>query len=88
MATLGLDYEEFQEVLHLGRCMGLDHCPPGFSLRRFLVGRLRVTLPEAAAKIEGLNDEQVNFLGQEIVARLTAFGPGYRWHGLGSSTPC
>jgi hypothetical protein len=69
MLTLGLDYEEFQQVLHLCRLAGMAGGPSGFSLRRFLVSRLRATLPETAAKIDGLSGEELDRLCQEIQAR-------------------
>jgi hypothetical protein len=99
MDTLGLDYEEFQEVLHLCRRMGIAGCLPGFNLRRFLIGHLRATLPETAAKIEALGEEHVRLLWRELQARSpsprgsrsdpsrTAHGV-QPWYALGISSPC
>jgi hypothetical protein len=97
MDTLGLDYEESQQVLHLCRT-GIAACLLGFNLQRFLVGHLRATLPETAAKIEAMDDEHVQLLGRELPARSISPGGSQsgpsrgsfrtqHWYALGVSTP-
>jgi hypothetical protein len=64
MARLNLDYEELQEVVRLCRWL-----PPGWDLKRFLLGHLRYRLPATAAKIETLEEDEITTLREQIAAR-------------------
>jgi hypothetical protein len=67
MERLNLDYEELQQVVHLCRWL-----PPGWDLKRFLLGHLRHRLPATASKIEQFEEGEISALRAHIVAHQQA----------------
>jgi hypothetical protein len=63
MDQLNLDYEEFQQVVHLSSWL-----PPGSDLKVFLLNHLRHRLPATASKIERLAEREVDILSEQIAA--------------------
>jgi hypothetical protein len=68
MERMNLDYEEFQQVVHLCRSL-----PAGLDLKHFLTGHLRHRLPALAWKIENLDAQEVCTLRNEIDAHDKAY---------------
>lgn len=68
MEKLNLDYEEFQEVVHLCRRL-----PPGLGLKPFLLSHLKHRMPVTASKIETLGEGEVNVLREQIAAYQNAW---------------
>jgi hypothetical protein len=67
MGSLGLTYDELQEVLRLCQHVRVSHYPPRFDLKAFLVGLFQDRSAATARRIESLNDQQMRSLCQEII---------------------
>jgi hypothetical protein len=69
---LDLNYEELQRVRRACRLIRINQCPQPH-LREFLAHRLGEQAPALAAKIQQLDDGQM-----ESLCRVVQFGPGGR----------
>ena len=67
MGSLGLTYDELQQVLRLCQHVHVTYYPPRFDLKAFLVGLFRERSAATARRIESLNDQQMRSLCQEII---------------------
>jgi hypothetical protein len=65
----GLTSDELQRALRFLAGIAIKRCPPGFDLRGLLVACLRDECPQAASKIERMDDRQVQALCEEIMQR-------------------
>jgi hypothetical protein len=66
MSSLGLTYEEFQELQHLCYWIDLSRRPRDFDFRAFLLGRLENKNSSTRQKIEQLPDDHIELLCREI----------------------
>jgi hypothetical protein len=67
MESLGLSFDELQQVLQQCHDVRVSCYPPGFDLKAFLMGLFRERSPATAARIERLSDKQLRSLCQEII---------------------
>jgi hypothetical protein len=66
MLKVGLTFDEFQRVVSCCCWIVISRCPPGFDLKRFLVERLKGRHPGTAAKVKGMDEEEICRLCLEI----------------------